>query len=84
MFCKSSARGRFRFVVGAVVEVFSNQNERKKRDFQKKSKKRDSLEELFLMQWPLRGLNLRRPQKASLKFYDDEMWEPEFLSVGFL
>ena len=43
MFCKSSARGRFRFVVGAVVEVFSNQNERKKRDFQKKSQKRDSL-----------------------------------------
>ena len=40
MFCKSSARGRFRFVVGAVVEVFSNQNERKKRDFQKKSQKK--------------------------------------------
>jgi hypothetical protein len=63
------------------VRFFQSERESKKRDFQKKSKKRDSLEALFLTQWPL--LNLRRPQKASLKFYDDEMWEPEFLSVGF-
>ena len=79
-----AARASLSFCCEALVSFFQSERERKKRDFQKKSKKRDSLEELFLMQWPLRGLNLRRPQKASLKFYDDEMWEPEFLSVGFL
>ena len=70
------------------MRFFQSERERKKRDFQKKSKKRDSLEALFLMQWPASArTNLRRPhhQKASffLKFYDDEMWEPEFVSVGF-
>ena len=45
-----AARASLSFCCEALVSFFQSERERKKRDFQKKSKKRDSLEELFLMQ----------------------------------
>ena len=49
MFCKSSARVAFVLLWRLKLRFF--QNEREKREiFTEKGKKRDSLEELFLMQ----------------------------------
>ena len=48
-----AARASLSFCCEALVRFFQSERERKKRDFQKKSKKRDSLEALFLTQWPL-------------------------------
>ena len=47
-----AARASLSFCCEALVRFFQSERERKKRDFQKKSKKRDSLEALFLTQWP--------------------------------
>ena len=62
----------------------NEQDALRKERFSENKAIKEILSKRFFSRSGLCGLNLRRPQKASLKFYDDEMWEPEFLSVGFL